>query len=104
VPATDGGMMAANLYRQLALTHLAGEELRVWPRKRLPVEEFAHAPSITPPPLVKGYLRAGAVLLGEPHVDADFGSIDFPMLLSLDSTERRYLRRFVPALAPQIVA
>jgi hypothetical protein len=28
VPATDGGMMAANLYRQLALTHLAGEELR----------------------------------------------------------------------------
>jgi putative hemolysin len=53
---------------------------------------------------VKGYLRAGARLLGEPHVDEDFGSIDFPMLLSLHETDSRYLRRFLPGFEPQIVS
>ncbi|MBU6271078.1 MAG: GNAT family N-acetyltransferase [Betaproteobacteria bacterium] len=95
VPMADGGRLAADLYRRLADTHLAGESLRVWPRARLPLETLAPLPSPAPlPPLLKGYLRAGARLLGEPHHDADFGCADLPLLLNVDALSARYRRRF----------
>jgi putative hemolysin len=91
----DDGSFAATLYRQLARDHLADESMRVWPRDRLPVERFASLGHVPVPPLMKGYLRAGAKILGEPHRDASFGCADFPMLLSLERLERRYQRRFM---------
>lgn len=93
VPMHDGGAAAATLYRQLAQAHLAPEPWRVWPRERLPVESFADVPAQTPP-LLKGYLRAGARLLGEPHCDPEFGCADFPLMLSVDDLSGRYRRRF----------
>jgi putative hemolysin len=93
VPMHDGGAVAASLYRQLAAEHLAPEPWRVWPRERLPVENFASV-SAALPPLLKGYLRAGAKLLGEPHCDPEFGCADFPLMLSLDALAGRYRRRF----------
>ena len=47
------------------------------------------------PPLMKGYLRCGARLLGEPHRDDAFGCADFPMMLSLERIDARYQRRFM---------
>lgn len=47
-----------------------------------------------PPPLFKGYLRAGARLLGEPHVDGQFACADFPVMLDLAALQSRYQRRF----------
>jgi putative hemolysin len=93
VSMRDGGAEAASLYRQLAATHLAPESWRVWPRDRLPVESFAEVP-VTLPPLLKGYLRAGARLLGEPHRDPEFGCADFPLMLPIDALAGRYRRRF----------
>lgn len=95
VPMADGGGFAANLYRELASSHLADDTLRVWPRERLEVERHPHVAGVVPPPLVKGYLRAGACLLGEPHVDAQFNCADFPMMLDLAGLKARYQRRFV---------
>lgn len=95
VPMTDGGAFAATLYRQLARDHLTDETLRVWPRDRLPVERFASLGHVPVPPLMKGYLRAGGKLIGEPHRDAAFNCADFPMMLSLDRLDRRYQRRFM---------
>lgn len=95
VPLADGGGFAANLYRRLAATHLADETLRVWPRERLAVETFEPAADVPVPALMKGYLRAGARLLGEPHVDASFGCADFPMMLDLDALGTRHRRRFL---------
>ena len=94
VSMADGGALAANLYRQLEATHLAEDCLRVWPRDRLPVEQFAPGGPVSAPPLMKGYLRAGARLLGEPHRDVEFGCADFPLLLQLDALSARYRRRF----------
>lgn len=94
VSIRDGGDFAASLYHSLARTHLADEPMRVWPRRRLPIERFDHRPEVVPPPLMKGYLRAGARLLGEPHVDASFACADFPMMLDLDALQSRYQRRF----------
>lgn len=95
VPMNDGGRFAASLYQKLSLTHLSDETLRVWPRRRLCVESQIEQVDVTPPPLMKAYLRAGARLLGEPHVDLDFGCADFPMMLDLASLGQRHRRRFL---------
>lgn len=94
VPIDDGGACAARIYHALSRRHLADESLRVWPRDRLPVEEFAPA-EVALPPLVKGYLGAGAVLLGEPHRDREFGCVDFPMMLNIAELSPRHRRRFM---------
>ena len=95
VSMNDGGGFAAALYRSLSATHLADETRRVWPRERLEIERFPDGVPAAPPALFKGYLRAGASLLGEPHVDAQFNCADFPMMLDLDGLKARYQRRFI---------
>jgi putative hemolysin len=74
--------------------HLAPVEYRVTPRKRLPPRTNA-ATEKSLPPLVKGYLRAGAWICGEPAWDPDFNCADFFMLLPLERIEARYARHFL---------
>lgn len=45
------------------------------------------------PPLMRGYLRLGARICGEPAHDPDFGVGDFPALLDKHQADTRYLRR-----------
>jgi len=47
------------------------------------------------PPLLRGYLRLGAWIGGEPAHDADFGVADFFVLLSVDRVDPRYMRHFL---------
>ncbi len=47
------------------------------------------------PPLLKGYLRLGAYLAGEPALDSDFGAIDIFIWLDLANTPPRYTRHFM---------
>jgi len=94
VPMADGGHYAASLYRKLAARHQADESLRVWPKDRLPIESLYHDCDVVIAPLIKGYLRVGAQLLGEPHRDFEFGCADLPMLLPIERINPRYARRF----------
>ncbi len=45
------------------------------------------------PPLLRGYLRLGARICGEPAHDPAFGVADFPALLARREADTRYLRR-----------
>jgi putative hemolysin len=45
------------------------------------------------PPLMRGYLRLGAKVCGDPAHDPDFGVGDFPALLDKRQADVRYLRR-----------
>jgi putative hemolysin len=45
------------------------------------------------PALMRGYLRLGAQVCGEPAHDPDFGVGDFPALLDKRQADTRYLRR-----------
>ncbi len=45
------------------------------------------------PPLMRGYLRLGARVCGEPAHDPEFGVGDFPALLDKRQADTRYLRR-----------
>ena len=47
----------------------------------------------TVPPLMRGYLRLGARVCGEPAYDPDFGVGDFPALLDKRTADVRYLNR-----------
>src|SRR5262249_16763074 len=48
---------------------------------------------VSVPPLMRGYLRLGAQVCGEPAHDPDFGVGDFPALLDKRRADIRYLRR-----------
>ncbi|CUA81928.1 MULTISPECIES: GNAT family N-acetyltransferase [Gulbenkiania] len=91
----DGGRQAASLYRQLAREHLAPPEWHVTPHLPLPLAGVLddEAP-VAPPPLIKGYLRAGAYICGQPAWDPDFNCADFFMLLPMARLTDRYNRHF----------
>ena len=102
VPLHDGGREAASAWQHLQ-PQLAPPEWRVTPLLPLPLESLpAPDPAMPLAPLLKGYLRAGAYICGEPAWDPDFRCADFFVLLPLAATDARYARRFVaPAGQPR---
>lgn len=46
------------------------------------------------PPLIKGYLRLGAMICGEAAWDAEFNAADFPMILSIPDMGPRHRLHF----------
>ncbi|HEX8963175.1 MAG TPA: GNAT family N-acyltransferase [Rhodocyclaceae bacterium] len=95
ISMADGGHNAANLFLQLADKHMAPAEYQVAPRCPLPFEALANRAAAIVPPLLKGYLRAGAWICGEPAWDPDFNSADLLLLLPMDNLSARYRRHFV---------
>ncbi len=90
----DGGHNAANLYRQLA-EHMAPLEYHVFPRCRLPLEKLTNGGPTELPPLLKGYLRAGAYVCGEPAWDPNFNTADLLLMLPMSAVTTRYARHFI---------
>ena len=78
---------------------MSAPRLRVTPRRPYPIAE----PSTTErakllaavPPLLRGYLRLGAWICGEPAHDPDFNVADFFVLLSVERVDQRYLKHFL---------
>lgn len=95
VSMRDGGHFAASLWEQLRHTHLAPIRWHVTPRLALPVDELRHDLSVEAPPLIKGYLRCGAKVLGAPAWDPDFNTADLPLLLRIEDLPTRYRRHFL---------
>ncbi len=95
VGMADGGHIAASVYRQLTERHPAPVEWHVTPRTRLPVESLDDGQSAALPPLIKGYIRLGAMVCGEPAWDPDFNTADLLMLLPMAQLNRSYARRLI---------
>lgn len=94
VSLADGGQQAVSLYRQIEERHLAPLEWRVTPHLALPLDRVSQPQSGPIPPLIKGYLRAGAWVCGEPAWDPDFNCADFFMLLPMAKLDLRHQRHF----------
>lgn len=99
VGMADGGHNAANLYTDFSETVMAPIEYRAFPRHRLPYEHLANGQPGIAPPLVKGYLRAGAWVCGEPAWDPDFNTADLLVLLPMARINPRYARHFLKTAA-----
>ncbi len=95
VSMADGGHTASSLYNRLKDTHLSPLEYRVFPRCPLPLEHLRTDLPAEAPPLVKGYLRAGAWICGEPAWDPDFNTADFPILMPMGKVDGRYAKHFL---------
>jgi len=57
------------------------------------LDDIAPPARLSVPPLMRGYLRLGAKVCGEPAHDPDFGVGDFPALLDKRHADVRYLNR-----------
>lgn len=96
IPLRTGTAEAQAVYRRLAPRYLSPEQLRVHPRVPLPqVQLTGTEEKAAVPPLVKAYLRAGAMICGEPAWDPQFNVADLFILLRTDAIDERYLRHFV---------
>ena len=94
ISRADGGHGAAALFDQLA-EYMSPIEYRVFPRCPLPLASLRNEQRIAVPPLIKGYLRCGATVLGAPAWDPDFHTADLPMLLQLRDLPEKYRRHFL---------
>jgi putative hemolysin len=87
-----GGAQAASIWKRLRQTHLAPEALQVRPHLPLPLMEGSAAQRASPPALVQGYLRLGALVLGPPAWDPAFNTADLLMMMRMADLPQRYLR------------
>lgn len=92
VSMRDGGHFAASLWKQIAADHLAPIDCQVRPRLPLPIEHLRQDLAVEPPALIRGYLRCGARLMGEPAWDPDFNTADLPLLLRTADLPARFRR------------
>lgn len=94
VSLRDDGVTAAEVWRTVS-KHLQDPSLpRVKPLHRYPVERLNSTLPARVPPLIKGYLKLGAKVCGEPAWDPDFNAADFPVLLTMAGMDERYRRHF----------
>ena len=98
ISMADGGHAAASLYNRLskdAGEHMSPLEYRVFPRCPLPLAALQNDVPAELPALIKGYLRAGAWICGEPAWDPDFNTADLPILLPMSRIDVRYAKHFI---------
>lgn len=95
VSLRDDGVTAAQVWREASQAMQAHPDLpRVTPWHRYPVERLDSVLPARVPPLIKGYLKLGARICGEPAWDPDFNTADFPVLLDMQRMDMRYQRHF----------
>ena len=89
------GDAAASIWRQLKQVYMAPIALQVTPRLRLPLDRLDGSLEVEPPPLIRGYLRLGARVLGPPAWDPDFNTADLPMIMRIQDLPPRYRKHFL---------
>ncbi|WP_256077502.1 GNAT family N-acetyltransferase [Massilia sp. YIM B04103] len=102
ISLADGGHNAVAVYQQLREKHMAPPEYRVTPHLPFPYQKLDPAPAVQVPALLKGYMRSGAWICGDPAWDPDFESADLFLLMPLANLDARYARHYnvgEPALA-----
>jgi len=95
VPMGDGGHYAASLAKKINASHLSPLEYRVTPKLPLPIHELDQDLDVEPPALLKGYLRVGAKVCGDPAWDPDFNTADFLTMFFLKDIPPRYAKHFL---------
>ncbi|MBS1235608.1 MAG: putative hemolysin [Proteobacteria bacterium] len=113
IPLTGRIEQVGAIWQTVAASHLSPPEWRVFPKTpfaalRPPrtagvqnTQEQSFCPETAPgtpaelPPLIKGYLRLGAQVCGEPAWDPAFNVADLFLLLSLDRLSVRYTQHFI---------
>lgn len=91
----DGGHSAASLFARLKEKYYSPGQFRVYPKKPLPLANLRQNLQVETPALLKGYLRAGAWICGEPHFDEDFNAADVLVMMPKTGIHPRYAKHFL---------
>lgn len=94
VSLRDDGATAAEVWRKAGAMGRIVDDPRVIPLHRYPIDRLDNTLPARVPPLIKGYLKLGATVCGEPAWDPDFNAADFPVLLDMSAMDGRYRRHF----------
>lgn len=95
ISIADGGHIAASVYRKLHRIYGAPIEYRVFPRNPLRLETLNPYLDASIPPLLKGYLRLGAYICGEPAWDPIFNTADLLVMLPMSRIVNRHANHFL---------
>jgi len=95
ISMADGGHNAANIYNKIKSDSMSPLEWRVFPSCALPFEALGNQTEEFLPPLIKGYLRLGACVCGDPAWDPDFNTADLLVLLPMSRLNKRYAKHFL---------
>jgi putative hemolysin len=100
IGVADGGAQARRIWRHVSVSHLAAPEWQLRPLRPLDGLDDSGGTDLRLrdlPPLLKGYLRCGAKVLGPPSLDPQFITADLPIMLRLDDLSERYRKQFLTA-------
>jgi len=92
------------IFSYLKTKYYADEQYRVYPLEKCVIPGLKDDVPLDDtrgilkkiPPLLKGYFRTGALICGEPAMDAEFGTTDFFILLPTESITKRYQNHYKP--------
>jgi putative hemolysin len=100
-PADHAAELSYLYHQHLAPPALRARALQHVPMDRLPVGSYdSRAAQRALPPLVKGYLRVGAMVGDGAFVDREFNTVDVFVIMPVEGITRRYLDRFTGANDP----
>jgi len=88
---------AAALCRRLVREHACPPEWRVHPYHAFDVRRGRDCEGMSPPTLLRAYLRMGAYVCGEPSWDDAFRTADLLVLLPMARLNERYTQRLLRA-------
>jgi len=89
------GFAVDAVYRSIDAKNIAPESYQVTPTIPVPVHLRCNRDESGIPPLLKAYLRFGALISGEPCWDEDFNCMDLLVLLPLDQVQERYSKHYM---------
>ena len=97
IPMGENGDVPQTVLGGLDRNHLASEMFRVYPKTPVPFKRDLDPTrtKVEMPPLIKGYLRAGAKVCGEPCWDPDFNVADVFICLDRKRIDERYEKHFI---------
>ena len=90
----DGDSYINSVMHVLRKKYFSSNDHRVRPLVPLRINKQVADQNIAVPTLLKGYLRQGAMICGEPHWDAEFNVADVFVLLPCEKISNNYLRHF----------
>jgi len=97
IPVGDDPGPAAALCARLVRDHASPPEWRAHPYHAFDVRTPPNSDSMSPPTLLRAYLRMGAYICGEPAWDDAFRTADLLVLLPMARLNERYTQRLLRA-------
>ena len=89
------GFAVDAVFRNIDPKNIAPVSIQVKPSIPVPSELRCMRDESGIPPLLKAYLRFGALICGEPYWDEDFNCMDLFVLLPLDQLKDRYSKHYM---------